>query len=30
VTVVVSDGRLSITNASGGRNNKVDFIEVTQ
>ena len=28
-TVVVSDGRLTITNASGSVNNKIDFIEVT-
>ena len=29
-TVTVSDGRLSITNASGSANNKICFIEVTQ
>jgi hypothetical protein len=30
VTVPVTDGRLSITNASGSSNDKMDFIEVTQ
>ena len=29
-TVTVADGRLSITNGSGGMNDKIDFIEVTQ
>ena len=28
-TVTVSDGRLSLTNASGARNNKIAFVEVT-
>lgn len=29
-TIMVGDGRLSITNGSGSSNNKIDFIEVTQ
>jgi hypothetical protein len=29
VTVAVSDGRLTVTNGSGGQNNKINFIEVT-
>jgi hypothetical protein len=30
VSVAVTDGRLTISNASGAQNNKLDFIEVTQ
>lgn len=30
VTVTVTDGRLTITNASGAQNNKIAFVEVTQ
>ena len=30
VSVPVSDGRLTVSNASGAQNNKIDFIEVTQ
>jgi outer membrane protein assembly factor BamB len=30
ITVAVTDGRLTISNASGSQNNKIDFIEVTQ
>ncbi len=29
-TVTVSDGRLTITNAAGSKNNKLCFIEITQ
>src|SRR5439155_12892631 len=29
VTVSVTDGRLTITNAAGSRNNKIDFVTVT-
>jgi hypothetical protein len=29
VTATVSDGRLSVTNAPGSRNNKNCFIEIT-
>ena len=29
VTVTVSDGRLSLSNASGSSNNKIDFVEIT-
>jgi glucose/arabinose dehydrogenase len=28
--VTVADGRLTITNASGGQNNKIDFVEISQ
>src|SRR5262249_29944983 len=30
VTVVVTDGRLTISNAAGAKNNKLDFIAITQ
>jgi hypothetical protein len=30
VSVPISDGRLTVSNASGAQNNKIDFIEVTQ
>jgi len=30
VSVAVTDGRLTISNATGSQNNKIDFIEVTQ
>jgi hypothetical protein len=30
VSVAVTDGRLTVSNASGSQNNKIDFIEVTQ
>jgi hypothetical protein len=29
VTVTVSDGRLTLSNASGAQNNKVNFIEIS-
>jgi Legume lectin domain len=30
VTVTVTDGRLTISNAPGAKNNKIDFIDITQ
>ena len=28
-TVTVSDGRLTVSNATGAKNNKIDFIEIS-
>jgi hypothetical protein len=30
VTVTVTDGRLTISNAPGAKNNKIDYIDITQ